>query len=314
MFRSTCYFCFVILSVLSLPLLIAEETEAKPQAVLKPQQVITLWPEGTPGSTSTSTEKNTETVDQRIGRKVTKVVTPELAWFPAPEKKRTGAAVVICPGGGYHILAYDLEGVEVALWLNGIGVDAFVLKYRVPRVKDAKKHVAPLQDSQRAMSYVRHHASKLKIDPKRIGLMGFSAGGHLTATTGTHFTKPSYSAVDEIDKASSRPDFLMLIYPAYLTGGKEEPVLSAEVPVTKETPPTLMIHAGDDRVTALSSVAFYLALKKNKVPAEIHIYPTGGHGYGLRPTTHAVTSWPHVAERWMKTMKVLSDKEKSSEE
>ena len=267
---------------------------------------IKLWPGGTPGNEPTE-EENEIVIDERIGQKVTKIVKPVITVYQPDESKRTGAAVVICPGGGYHILALDLEGTEVAKWLNEIGVTAVVLQYRVPRSKTKPYQTPPLQDAQRAVRYVRHHAEALQVDAKRIGILGFSAGGNLSALTATNFNEPSYEAVDDIDKVSCRPDFAVLIYPAYLHKKGTNAELADNVPVTGETPPTLMIHTDDDPITSLSSIAFYTALKAANVKSELHVYPSGGHGYGLRPSKHAVSQWPKVAERWMKSMSIIKE-------
>jgi len=174
------------------------------------------------------------------------VDTPELHHFPAPPEKATGACIIICPGGGYGKLAWNKEGTEVATWLNTLGVEAVVLKYRVPRRKNREKHDAPLQDAQRAVSLVRHHAKEWGLDPKRIGVLGFSAGGHLSATALTNYDKRHYKSVDAVDKASCRPDFGVLIYPAYLVDKETKTQLSPELRITKNTPPIFFAHAGDD--------------------------------------------------------------------
>jgi len=270
---------------------------------------LTVWPDRPPGLAEDAKLENLVEKDDRIGRRVTRVAKPTLTVYRPLKDKDTGAAVVICPGGGYHILALDLEGVEVAKWLNEVGITGIVLQYRVPKTTEAPKHLAPLRDVQRAMSLVREHAKEWDIDPERIGLMGFSAGGHLAATAGTNFSKRSYELIDERDKTSCRPDFLMLIYPAYLTAEDSEVALAPELQVTPETPPTLLIHAGNDNVSATNSVAFYLALKKAKVRAELHIYPSGGHGYGLRESEHAVSTWPDRAKRFLKSIDVLKSTE-----
>lgn len=269
-------------------------------------ETISLWPSGTPVAKYDATE-NAEVDDQRIGRKVTRVVDPKLTFHPAPADKNTGACVVICPGGGYNILAYDLEGKEVAEWLNGIGVNAAVVQYRVPRAKTEAKHLPPLRDAQRAVRLVRAHAEHWEIDVKKIGILGFSAGGHLAAVASTNHKKETYKASDDVDTQSCRPDFTVLVYPAYLNGEPHNDSLDLkeEVPVDKDTPPAIMIHANDDGVSPINSVAYYLALRKAKIPVELHIFPSGGHGYGLRPSKHAVTGWPVFVERWMKHIQMI---------
>jgi len=268
-----------------------------------------LWPDGAPGLPK---DAKREIVDQEKPgdkfRRVVRVTEPKLTVYKPAADKDTGAAVLICPGGGYNILAVEHEGEEIADWLNTLGVTGVVLQYRVPRSKTQEKHEAPLQDAQRAMSLIRKHAQEWGIDPQRVGMMGFSAGGHLAATSGTNYKNRAYKPVDDADSASLRPDFLMLIYPAYLGMEKEgEPLtLSKELPVDSETPPTFLVHTGDDRVPATGSIAFYLALREAGVPAELHIYPSGGHGYGLRPSDHAVSTWPERSGVWLKSLGVLN--------
>lgn len=228
--------------------------------------------------------------------RVQNVTRATLSVYKPPKEKDTGAAVMICPGGGYNILAFDKEGTEVAAWLNSIGVTGIVLKYRVPRRKDQPPHAAPLQDAQRGLSVIRSKAAEWGIDPKRLGILGFSAGGHLSATTSTNFTKRSYAAIDDADKESCRPDFTVLIYPAYL---EKDLQLNPEITVTAETPPAFLAHAYDDGISPNNSIAYFVALKKHKVPAELHIYPTGGHGYGLRKSEHQVHTWPARCAAWL---------------
>jgi len=213
---------------------------------------------------------------------------------------------LVCPGGGYQILAIDLEGTEVCQWLNSVGVTAVLLKYRVPSRKGLERYTAALQDGQRAIGLVRYHAADWHIDPKRIGMLGFSAGGHLSAMTSTHFEKRTYDPVDEADQVSCRPDFTILIYPAYLVGKDLGPELAPELTVTSNTPPAFIVQTEDDPVHVESGLFYYLALKKAKVPAEMHLFAVGGHGYGLRHESgKAVFSWPKLAEEWMRGLGVL---------
>ena len=229
--------------------------------------------------------------------RVTNVSRPTITVYKPLQETNTRTAVVICPGGGYNILAIDKEGQEVAAWLNSIGVTGIVLKYRVPRRKDRPKHLAPLQDAQRAMGLVRLHAEEWGIDPERIGILGFSAGGHLSAAASTNFGKRHYGEIDQADKLSCRPDFAVLVYPAYLMEGGS---LAPEIRTSPRTPPAFFVHAGDDRISSENSIAMYLALKRAKVPAELHVYADGGHGFGLRPSRHACSTWPQRCEQWMK--------------
>ncbi len=235
---------------------------------------------------------------------ITNVTRPTLTIFRPAKDKNTGAAVVIAPGGGYNILAWDLEGEEVARWLNSVGVTGIVLKYRVPR-RPGTKGAPPqaLMDAQRALSLVRSMAGNWGIDPKRIGMLGFSAGGHLTAWTATNFDKRSYEPVDEIDQVSCRPDFAVLIYPGYLVRKDDE--LAPDIRVSKETPQTFFAHASNDPVSPKNSVVMYLALRKASVPAEMHIYATGGHGFGLRPTADPCSTWPQRCADWMRSRGLL---------
>jgi acetyl esterase/lipase len=209
--------------------------------------------------------------------------------------------VIVCPGGGYNILAYDKEGSEICEWLNSIGVTGVLLKYRVPKRAGLEKHTPMLQDAQRALGLVRHRAKEFGINPERLGIMGFSAGGHLSAAASNNFTERTYPPIDEADKTSCRPDFALLIYPAYLTVKDDGDKVAPELPVTKETPPTFLVQTQDDGVRVESSIFYYLALKNVKVPAEMHLYPSGGHGYGMRPSEHLVSSWPARAADWMKS-------------
>ena len=246
---------------------------------------------------------------------ISKVSVPRLIIFLPPKEKANGTAVVICPGGGYSILAASHEGSDVAKQFNKMGVAAFVLKYRIP--SDAtmeNKEIGPLQDAQRAIQFVREHAKQYNVNPDRIGIMGFSAGGHLASTVGTHFTK---SLIDNKNNISVRPDFMILIYPVIsftdsighigsrnnLLGSNPSPEkiieYSNELQVTARTPPSFLVHAGDDDVVNVqNSIAFYQALKKNKVNAEMHIYPKGGHGFGMNnPTTK--DKWMERCINWL---------------
>jgi acetyl esterase/lipase len=266
--------------------------------------VLDVWPNKTPGEKGDVGAENflPPRAKGKDVKRLTNVTKPTITVFRPKKEENTGAAVVICPGGGYSILAWDLEGTEVAEWLNSLGVTAIVLKYRVPRRKDREKHDAPLQDAQRAMSLVRKHAGEWGIDSKRIGILGFSAGGHLSATACTNFDKRHYEPIDEIDRISCRPDFAVLVYPAYLARDGQ---LAAEIRVAKDTPPVFFVHASDDGISSENSIAMYVALKKAKVPAELHIYASGGHGFGLRASAHPASSWPQRCEQWMKSMNLL---------
>lgn len=275
--------------------------------------VLDVWPGRPPGETTALPPEAdaTKPTDNLIaGRPVVRlgnVSRPTLHVFRPAKEQDTGAAVLIAPGGGYNILAWDLEGEEVAAWLNGIGVTGIVLKYRVPRRPGqpaGEPPIGPLQDAQRALSLIRSKAGEWGLDPRRLGMLGFSAGGHLTAAAATGFDRRAYEAVDEVDRQSCRPDFTVYVYPGYLVGQNTE-ALNPALTVTSETPPAFFAHAGDDRVRPENSVAMYLALKKAGVPAELHVYSAGGHGFGLRPTEQPVTSWPRRCEDWLRRLGTL---------
>jgi acetyl esterase/lipase len=269
--------------------------------------VLPVWPGDAPGEKGDIGEEKAQPPknDGKAVIRLSDVTKPTLTVYQPEKEKNTGAAVLICPGGGYNILAWDLEGTEVAEWLNSFGVTGIVLKYRVPRRKDREKHDAPLQDAQRAMSLVRQHADDWGIDKNRIGILGFSAGGHLSAAASTNYDKRNYEKMDAIDEVSCRPDFAVLVYPAYLSEGA---TLNPEIRVTAETPQTFFAHASDDGISSENSIAMYLALKQAKVPAEMHIYASAGHGFGLRPTSHPASTWPKRCEEWMQSRGLLQKK------
>ena len=265
-----------------------------------------IWPGPAPGEKSalpaetTRVESSDKPVPGSSAVIVSNVSDPTITFYrPAPAKD-TGAAVLVCPGGGYHILVTDVEGTEVCAWLNSIGVTAVLLKYRVPRREGLAPHVAPLQDAQRALGIVRYRTMALGIDPHRIGVIGFSAGGNLAAMLSNNHAQRTYLAVDAMDEAFCRPDFCLLIYPAYLTptehGDKLVPALTISA---SNTPPTFIAMSEDDGVGVEGALAYFRALTDAKVPAEMHLYPKGGHGYGLRRSPAMVTTWPDRATDWL---------------
>ncbi len=285
-------------------LLLAGVLWSSAEAAEKPL-TLNVWPDKAPGEQGDIGEE--KVLPQRKGartvERLTNVSRPTITVFRPAKEKNTGAAVLICPGGGYQILAWDLEGTEVAQWLNTIGVTAVVLKYRVPRRANLEKHAAPLQDAQRAMRLLRQHAQEWEVDPARIGILGFSAGGHLSATMATNFDQRRYDRLDAIDDLDCRPDFAVLIYPAYLVAGDH---LAAEIRVGPKTPPAFLVHADNDPLGSESSVAMYSALKKAGVSAELHIYASGGHGFGLRPSEHPASTWPRRCEQWLNSQGLLN--------
>jgi acetyl esterase/lipase len=266
-----------------------------------------LWPQGAPGpKNGTGAEVNTTKASdsQVAGRPVIRmgnVTDPSLTLYAAPAVKNMGATIVVFPGGGYRILALDLEGTEVCEWLNSIGVNAVLVKYRVPEAEGVPRFQAPLQDAQRSVGIVRLRAHEWHLDPNRVGVLGFSAGGNLAAVLSTNFDKRSYERVDEADDQSCRPDFAVLIYPAYLTPEQTEQ-LAPELHVTANTPPTFLVQTEDDPVHIENSLFYYLALKRAKVPAEMHLYSKGGHGYGLRRSELTVTRWPARVQEWLNSL------------
>jgi len=284
----------------------------RPAAAAEPSLTINIWPGQPPGETkelppeADTTKDSDNLIAGRRLQRIGNVSTPTLAVFrPAPEKD-TGAAVVICPGGGHHILAYDLEGTEVAEWLNSIGVTGIVLKYRVPARDPEKRWLAAVQDAQRSVSLTRSKAEEWKLDPKRLGILGFSAGGE-TAGLAAIFEERQYEPVDEVDQVSMRPDFAVLIYAAGFVE-KDSTQLRDYVKLNSHTPPMFLVHAIDDPVPVANSLVLTLGLKQAGVPAELHVYSTGGHGYGLRQTEQPVTHWADRCGEWMRESGLLQPK------
>jgi acetyl esterase/lipase len=268
----------------------------------KPAATIDLWPGKAPGDTKEYPPE--ALVESKPGQlqiaRLGNVSKPQISVYK-PEHPN-GTAIVVAPGGGYSILAIEHEGTDVARWLTDLGVTAVLLKYRVPRRENqTPDNLAQLQDAQRAVGLVRSKASEWGVDPKRVGFLGFSAGGHLTASLCTNFAKRLYDHVDDADNQSYRPDFAVMIYPGGLTdkGGDLKPNLA----VTKETPPTFLVHASDDN--ADQSVAWYRALKKAGVPAEMHLYQSGGHGFGMRTDKGPTSEWPKRCSEWLNARGLL---------
>jgi acetyl esterase/lipase len=276
-----------------------------------PSHIIQLWPGIAPGEKADIGEEKDTTnpgsdliANRRIIR-LGNVSKPEILVYRPAADKNTGAAVVVCPGGGYRILAFDLEGTEVCEWLNSIGVTGVLLKYRVPGRAGLERQTPPLQDLQRAFGLVRQNAAPWGVDPHRIGVMGFSAGAHLSAVLCARNLVRAYPLVDDADGLSCHPDFALLIYPAFLTVKEKAEALAPEVAVTTNNPPAFIVMAEDDPLRMETALYYTLALKQARVPVELHIYPTGGHGYGLRRTKHLVTTWPERAMEWMKSRNII---------
>lgn len=287
-------------------------------------KVIDLWNEKVPGAIENKDYKQTVDSDNNW-IKMKFVSDPVLDMYLAPAEKANGTAVIICPGGGYSALAIDHEGAQLAKWFNSFGVAAFVLKYRLPDNSImVNKAVGPLQDVQRAIRIVRRHAKESGINPNRIGIMGFSAGGHLASTLSTHFNEKVYEVEDS---TSARPDFSLLIYPVIsmdssithwgsrinLLGRNPSPELvkhfSNELQVTGETPPAFLVHSIDDNVVPVqNSINYMLALRRFKIPCELHLYESGGHGYGMGKTTDTESTWPGACRKWLEARGFLTKK------
>ena len=277
---------------------------------------LALWPEKVPNQLTTKLQEQQEVRDLIW---VTDVSAPEIEIFLPTKRHVTGQAILICPGGGYGGLAYDWEGRDIAKWLNSKGIAGIVLKYRLPSPElQPTPRLAPLQDAKQAIRMIRHHAPDWGIDPKKVGVMGFSAGGHLASTLGTHFNDSDSDVENQLQSLSARPDFMILVYPVIsmmddithkgsrtnLLGENPTSGLiqaySNELRVNRETPPTFLVHSADDEaVPVANSLRIYQALLKNKIPVEMHLYPTGGHGYSLALDDGHLSNWPDLLSEWL---------------
>ena len=279
---------------------------------------VAIWPGAAPGVHPVTGPETATTryEDHLVAGKpwtyVEHVARPTMTVY-SPTGKNMGAAVVVFPGGGYQILAIDLEGTEVCDWLTAKGITCVLLKYRVPHegtlwdqacgcYRDTKSSMA-LEDAQRTLGLVRFHAAEWHVDPHKIGVLGFSAGGHLAAAISTHFDRRFYTPVDAADKESCRPDFAVALYPGHLWTPRDKFALNPEIRVTADTPPTFLLQAQDDHVDNVKdSLVYYIALNNAGVPVEMHLYPHGGHAFGLRRTESAITGWPQLVETWLRTI------------
>lgn len=280
-------------------------------------QILKVWPDGIPGSIRSETYFEESTVTGDIVSLYEKVTDPSLTVFLPPAEKATGTAVLICPGGGYGVLAFDHEGFAIARWLNSNGIAGIILKYRLPSdliMKD--KSVGPLQDAQEAMRIIRRNASRWKINQHKIGVIGFSAGGHLASTLSTHFAEKVYEVKDT---TSARPDFSLLIYPvvtfdsSFTHAGTRQNLIgdkpseytvryfSNELRITRNTPPAFLVHSADDKVVPVrNSIVYFEGLIRNNIRAEMHIFEKGGHGYGLAINRETESAWPELCLSWLK--------------
>ena len=267
-----------------------------------------IWP-GTPPDATPNLPPETGAPSRMMAGhtyiRLTNVSTPTITVYPA-KGKNTGAAVIVFPGGAYQILSMDLEGTEVCDWLNGIGVNCVLLKYRVPNSGPYPRSPQALEDAQRAVGLVRQHAAEWGIDPNRVGVIGFSAGAHLAVAVSNHYDKRIYPVQDAADQLSCRPDFAFVMYPGYTSSNVQNLTPNPDIVPIANTPPTFILQAEDDNTAHVeSSIVYFMQLKNAKVPAEMHIYAQGGHGFGLRPRDLPIMAWPKLAETWLHTIKVL---------
>ncbi len=277
---------------------------------------IQIWSGAIPDAQLNSKQEAMEIVNNPLvaGKswlQISNVSQPTLTVY-TPKRKNTGVAVVVFPGGGYEILAIDLEGTEVCDWLTSRGITCVLLKYRVPAPRSAPNWGAypqsamALEDAQRAVGLVRFHAAQWHINPHKIGVLGFSAGGHLAAAISTHYQQRLYPLVDAADKESCRPDFAIAIYPGHFWIDDKKFTLNPNISVTPQTPPTFLLQAENDHEDNVNdSLVYYIALKNAGVPVEMHLYAEGGHAFGLRRTNLPITAWPKLVETWLKTIGVI---------
>ena len=276
-----------------------------------------LWPNGTPDPRpcvgaeamryAVDREGNKKLVGGKPRSYIENVTQPTITIY-SPKKATSGAAVIVYPGGGFNVLAIDIEGTEACDWLTSNGITCVLLKYRVPceHVGAYRDCPSAHQDAQRAMSLVRFRAAEWRIDPNKIGVLGFSAGAHMVMVSSTHFDKRLYPAVDEADKVSTRPDFALVLYPGHMAYRSSNFVPNPDIQVTARTPPTFIVHAYDDPMDPVeNSLLYAAALRKAGVPTEIHMYASGGHAFGLRRTSAPATAWPQLAEAWLRSIGMI---------
>ena len=281
---------------------------------------IPIWPATPPdpspmtGPETVQTTGSNDSVAGRSWLSIEHVSQPTMTVY-SPKVKDTGTAVIVFPGGGYEILAIDLEGTEACDWLVSRGITCVLLKYRVPAPKSIpywgqyRQSLIALEDAQRTIGLVRLHAAEWHIDPHKIGVLGFSAGGHLVAATSVHFGKRLYPPVDVADALSCRPDFAVALYPGHLSGKEGTLTLNPDIArnISAQTPPTFLLQNEDDHVDSVwDSLAYYAGLQQAGVPVEFHTYATGGHAFGLRRTTFQATAWPELVEAWLRTIGMIA--------
>lgn len=268
----------------------AANPSAPPAAT--PSAIVEVWPDGKmPGQGAKESERDVPAKGDGFKR-ITNISRPTLSLFPAPKQSTSAPAMIVCPGGGYSYVVYDKEGTEIAAWLNANGISALVLKYRVPNNRSGA-----LQDLQRALSLTRTRAAGWQVDPKRLGVIGFSAGGNLAAKASAPVETRAYPVVDAVDQQSCRPDFAVLVYPAYLDDKNGH--VAADLNLKASIPPTLIVHSEDDKTHVVGSKIYHAALEEAKIAHEFKLYPTGGHGYGLHCTRDA-KAWPDDTLAWLR--------------
>lgn len=275
--------------------------------------ILDLWPGKAPGDAGIDAEETTKIYESPIlggpTRLITNVTKPTISVFSPPAEQNTGTAMIICPGGGYHALFWELEGEEVAAWLNARGMTGIILKYRCPRRPgDVKGEppLGPLLDAQRAVSLVRSRAKEWNINPERIGMVGFSAGGHLALATATSFDQRAYEPIDTIDQTNCRPDFAVMCYSGYLKSNDGDKV-SSGIRIPSDTPPIFLAHSADDEISNPEhSLFMFLALRRAKVPAELHIYASGDHDFGVRENDKLPSSWTGLCLKWLSSRDLLT--------
>lgn len=295
------------------PLLLLLLLSAQPSAPWQPAPghvQIPLWLAGAPQVAGTAAERTGFGKKPVAGRPwlyADQVTQPTITVY-SPPRAGSGAAVVVFPGGGYSVVAMDLEGTEPCEWLTSRGITCVLLKYRVPcdRVGPYRNCATAEEDAQRAVRLVRYRAAEWHVDPNKIGVLGFSAGGHMAVVMSTKFEQRAYRAIDDADKVSCRPDFALVLYPGHIAVPEENFVLNPDIRITSRTPPTFLVHAYDDPVDPVeNSLVYYMALRKAGVPAELHVYAHGGHAFGLRRTPAPITEWPMLAEDWLKSIGMI---------
>ena len=308
-FYLACWFALLFACQPSIVVAQVQTESATTAAAGEPIEEIKVWSAGLPPGATTLAEAKVEELEAKnINAKcLFYVQDPSLMVFQPADEIATGCSIIICPGGGYKRCCYKHEGIEVARWLNSIGVTAFVLKYRVPR-RTERFHWEPMQDLQRSIRLVRTNAKQWNIDPERVGVLGFSAGGHMALMAGLNSATETYSPRDQIDQVDRAPNFLCPIYASYMGNGyrNDKAELGDLIRVTEDSPPTFMAVTADDKMRGAQSALLFAKLREHGVPAELHAYASGGHGYGIKQTGKPVAAWNLQLEAWLKDQQWLT--------